>query len=252
VDALDTWCKEWKLNLNVSKCNCITFTNKRKNVINFDYSINNVKLERVNYIRDLGVILTSELSYTKHITTITPKAFRLLGFIRRNFHSAFSPSTFKRLYLMLVRPQVDYASVVWNPHHITMNQHLEKIQRRFVRYHCWRTNIVYHGSDYEHLCESIGIMTLQRRRVLTDLICFYKIINSTFDTELLQYINFRVPSRTTRDHKPFLPARSRIDVFKFSAICRMQVEFNNFSANLDTIMDFKTFKIIASNQVKCY
>ena len=250
VDALDTWCQEWKLKLNVSKCNSITFTNKRKHVINYDYSIKNVKLERVNYIRDIGVILTSDLSYTKHISTITPKAFRLLGFIRRNFHSEFSPSIFKKLYLMLVRPQVDYASVVWNPHHITLNQHLEKIQRRFVRYNCWKTSTVYHGSNYEHLCQSIGIMTLEKRRLLTDLICFYKIINSTFDTELLQYINFRVPSRTLKNQNQFIPARSRIDIFKFSAMCRMQVEFNNFSAKLDTCMDFKTFKIMVSNQLK--
>ena len=39
-----------------------------------------------------------------------------------------------RLYLSLVRPMMEYASCVWDPHEIVNIQALEKVQRRAARW----------------------------------------------------------------------------------------------------------------------
>jgi Reverse transcriptase (RNA-dependent DNA polymerase) len=56
------WCEMNKLYLNISKCKVITFSRARSTEY-FDYSLNGLILERVNDIRDLGVVL----SFEKHI-----------------------------------------------------------------------------------------------------------------------------------------------------------------------------------------
>jgi hypothetical protein len=56
LDRLGEWCRSNKFDLNAGKCKSISF---RRNMrpIEFVYSINGKALERVNEIKDLGVII---------------------------------------------------------------------------------------------------------------------------------------------------------------------------------------------------
>ena len=65
VDNITTWCREWKLDLNMDKCSTITFTNKNFFIL-YKYYINRTFLSRVNTIKDLGVILSSNVNYNTH------------------------------------------------------------------------------------------------------------------------------------------------------------------------------------------
>ena len=59
------WSQLWQKNFNVIKCYIISFT-RSKNHILFNYNMNGVPLQRVDEIRDLGVIITSSLSLKNH------------------------------------------------------------------------------------------------------------------------------------------------------------------------------------------
>lgn len=59
------WCDANGLSVNESKCKIIFFTHK-KNPNVFNYFSNGKQIERVNEIRDLGVQLDSELSFSSH------------------------------------------------------------------------------------------------------------------------------------------------------------------------------------------
>jgi hypothetical protein len=77
------WCLRWKLMLNLTKCNVISFSSK-KTIIKYDYLINNSPLTRVDKVNDLGVLFKSNFSFKEHINNIVNKSFRILGFIKRN------------------------------------------------------------------------------------------------------------------------------------------------------------------------
>ena len=49
------------------------------------YSIDNVELENVESIKDLGVIFDSHLKFELHMSEKIDKAYSILGIIRRNF-----------------------------------------------------------------------------------------------------------------------------------------------------------------------
>ena len=158
IDCLSNWCSVWKLNLNLPKCNVITFTNKKNNIL-YGYKLFGSGLLRVSHIKDLGVIICSNLCFNKHVHHTVPKAFKLLGFIKRNCLKDFKEKTLKNLYMALVRPQIDYATVIWNPNgaHKGNTACVENIQRRFIKNLCFKRNSKYHRADYPDLCRNLSL-----------------------------------------------------------------------------------------------
>ncbi|XP_055614751.1 uncharacterized protein LOC129761075 [Toxorhynchites rutilus septentrionalis] len=116
-----------------TKCKVITFT-RGMSPINHVYSINTTPLERVQSIRDLGVVSDSKLTFNEHIATITAKAFSVLGFIRRNASQFTDIYALKALFCTLVRSTLEYASPIWSPYHVAQVISIERVQRHFVRF----------------------------------------------------------------------------------------------------------------------
>ena len=56
----------------------------------------------------------------------------MLGFVRRNLREN-SKSSKEKAYKMLVRPRVEYAASIWDPHTKDQTSSIEKIQRRAAR-----------------------------------------------------------------------------------------------------------------------
>ena len=96
------------MKFNFDKCVVMNFgtsRTKRK----YEYKMNSQTLETVKHNPYLGVELTDNLKYHDHIDTITSKASRVLGFVKRNLKHC--PRTVKeRAYQTLVRPKLEYSS----------------------------------------------------------------------------------------------------------------------------------------------
>ena len=79
------------------------FTNK---------TLEGTDLKYVESIKYLGVTITSDLRWNTHVSNVCTKANRTLGFLRRNLYSC--PQEVKEAaYKGLVRPVLDYGSLVW-------------------------------------------------------------------------------------------------------------------------------------------
>ena len=81
----------------------------------------------------LGVTISQDLNWNKHINNITGKANITLGFIKRNVKTK-NASVKELAYKTLVRPQVEYASTIWSPHTKQNTQKIEMVQRRAARW----------------------------------------------------------------------------------------------------------------------
>lgn len=66
---LDSWCSTNNLKLNLSKCYVIQFS-KTKREFNYNYILNENILSKVDTIRDLGIMLCSDLSFVKHTLNV--------------------------------------------------------------------------------------------------------------------------------------------------------------------------------------
>ena len=111
INRLSEYCASNSLNLNLNKCNKITFT-KNKNVISFDYTINNVRLQVVNEVRDLGVIMDGKWCFNSHIEKIISYSLKLLGLIKINCKDFKNSKSLLSLYYAYIYSKLNFASSI--------------------------------------------------------------------------------------------------------------------------------------------
>ena len=109
------------------KCNAMTCT-RSKEPITADYILHGQVLERVESTGYLGVTIQKDGQWSEHIDSVALKGNRLLGFLRRNLRIG-SKTIKEQAYKMLVRPSLEYACTVWDPHTDVDCYKIERIQR---------------------------------------------------------------------------------------------------------------------------
>ena len=72
-------------------------------------------LQRVEYYKYLGLLISNNVSWLMHITATCSKVKQILGLLYRRFYGSACPDTLQ-LYLSMVRPHLDYACQIWDPH----------------------------------------------------------------------------------------------------------------------------------------
>ena len=113
--------------------------------------------------------------------------------VYRTFYSHASSAAFLQLYISFVKPFLEYAAPVWDPHHSTLIDKIEKVQRFALRMASKQWN-----SDYATLLAWSGLPTLQsRRRVLS--LCFFAqsihgVVHSTLPSLQLRSMDSRLRS----------------------------------------------------------
>ena len=155
------WEVLWKMKFHATKCKVITVTGKRK-PLQTEFKLHDHTLAKVTSAKYLGVTITEDLKWDTHINDICAKANRTPGFLRRNLNIG-SVSFKQQAYFTLVRPLVEYASKVWDPHTQRNIQKLEMVQRRAARYvinrHRNRSSVsdMLHGLNWQS-CKTEGRM----------------------------------------------------------------------------------------------
>ena len=196
LDNVVVWCKENGMELNVLKCQVVSF-HRGSQVRHFNYTINGASLQRVESVKDLGVYITSNLNSLDHIANTISRANSLIGFIFRSTRNFHSPNTLVCLYKSLVRPILEYGSIIWSPCQLNHIGMLDGVQDRFLRLLGVRLGFPYRGSPVDQLSAQHGLQSLHHRRRIADLVFLYKLVNGTLDCpSLLQLVDFAVPRRT--------------------------------------------------------
>ena len=86
INILGDWAEKNGMRFQPIKCNIMRLSRKRKN-IDFKYTLKGVELEKLDAIKYLGVNITSNLHWGKHVEEVCNKAFKILGLLRRNLSS---------------------------------------------------------------------------------------------------------------------------------------------------------------------
>ena len=152
-------------------------------------------LEQVECFKYLGLLLTSDLSWSPHIETACSKARKLLGMIYRRFSKHSSPDTLLHLYESIVRPHLEYASQVWDPYLQKDIKLLEGVQKFALRV-CSKN----YDNSYEDLLDTFQLPELSTRRLYLRLSLLFKIVHESYHFPP----NILIPmSSTLRYAKPY-------------------------------------------------
>ena len=115
------------MKFNVAKCHSMKVTRHPPDKqIQFDYSMLQQRLEQFQSAKYIEITITDDLNCGQHISEISSKATKTMGFLRRN--SAFAQIGTQRKLHTLVRPQHEYAAPIWHPDHETQIGQVDSCQ----------------------------------------------------------------------------------------------------------------------------
>ena len=177
LDNLQTWERKWQMSFNSDKRKVLTITNKRK-IINSNYSIHGTTLETVDEAKYLGVSIQKNLNWKPHVNNICKKANSTRGFLQRNLRKC--PSAVKeQAYKTYVRPTLEFASTVWDPHQQELVSQLKMVQRRAARFVKSYFDKKHSVTDMLH---DLQWQTRSERRAHSKSIMMYRIVHGLIQT----------------------------------------------------------------------
>ena len=143
------------------KCNIMQITRKQIERITVSCTLEGKVLDNVEKIKCLGIIITNDLKWNTHVSNICTKANRTIGFLRRNL-AACPQDVKKSAYKALVRPVLEYGSSVWDPQSIFLQDELEKVQKRAIRFAT--VSCTYESGSMTGILEQPKWESLKKRR----------------------------------------------------------------------------------------
>ena len=113
--------------------------------------------------------MSNNLKSTAQANQAASNANKKLGMLKRTFRYR-GADMWKKLYTSYVRPLLEFAIPVWNPHQIGDINILERIQHRATKIaHSLKRH------EYDERCRILNLTPLKERRIRGDLIQKFKI-----------------------------------------------------------------------------
>ena len=128
-------------------------------------------IDTQEHVRDLGVTMSSDGTFSEHIQKICLSARNMCAWILRTF-SDRSCDLMLTTWKSLVLPIVDYCSQLWCPLKKGDIQLIEDIQKAFTR------KIPHKGHDYWKRLRTLRLYSLERRRERYRIIYVWKMLES--------------------------------------------------------------------------
>lgn len=247
LGKIQNWSTTWQMILNLKKTVALTITRK-KSPLPYTYCINNHVVSTVTTYKYLGVMITSDLKWNQHITYIQKKAMQKLGYLKRTLGK--STRDIKLLaFKTYVRPLLEYASVIWDPHTAANISKLEAVQRKAARF---IFNSYNRYTSPTALLQAANLEDLSVRRYRERLKTFYLLYHQKFRMNTNAYI---VPSirRQTRSHhtKKVNDYACRTNLYQYSFFPRTTREWNLLPANVVQCENVLSFMRELKNPPEC-
>jgi hypothetical protein len=187
LDIVENWASTWLLSFNVDKCSCLNFGSNNPQ---HDYSLFGTRLPCVDEASDLGILMSSTLSFSPHCAKIASRADRMIHVVRRSIKNLTKMSLLS-IHRAVVRPLVEYATVVYCPYYVGDINRIEGVQRRMTKLLPEIRELSYH----ERLA-FLNLQTLAQRRERSDLITVWKIVHGRLDLEITDLFELPADGRT--------------------------------------------------------
>ncbi len=81
------------------------------------YTLAGVVLSHVQEAKYLGILISDELSWTKHTRMVSSKANSIIGLLHRNVYLYHCPVQLRgQAFISLIRSRLEYSATAWDPH----------------------------------------------------------------------------------------------------------------------------------------
>lgn len=167
LDKIGEWSQKWQMPFNMGKCKVMHIGHRN---LHADYTMLGSEVEKTDLEKDLGVLISSDLKFSKQCIEVEKKAQKLLGYIKRQFKYR-NKEIVLTLYNSLVRPHLEYAVQFWSP---ALRKDIDRLERVQAR----ATKLIpsIRKKGYQRRLQDLGLYTLETRRLRGQLIEVFKIL----------------------------------------------------------------------------
>ena len=237
INNISTCIKSLYLSLNSSKCKYIIASRKRQPTLpSSGLHLNGEALEHVRSYRYLGILVTETLTWSEHIQQVCSKARKLIGMMYRQFYFWTNTSVLRSIYITCIRPHLEYAAQLWDPHVKRDIQMLESVQKFACKVclKCW-------DMDYDNMLHCLDLPLLRVRRQHLKLITMFNIVNGNIVFpagifNLHQHLSQRNNSSV------FHKLHSRTNYFYFSYVPSVITVWNTLPVDIRSSSSVSVFK----------
>lgn len=160
--------------------------------------------------------------------------------IYRNFYLHSSPEFLLHLYKSLIRPQLEYCSVIWDPKVVFLKNRLMEVEKFALRM-CLK----HWNYPYSDLILLANITSLEFRRLHSKLLLLYKIIYKlSFMPEGIFVFSSCRKSTRLNHSLPLLPYSSSTYSYHFSSVLQMISLWNSLPFDPSKCDSFAHFKAL--------
>ena len=231
------------MDFNAQKCHVLHITHAR-NPLKNQYTLNDSPLPETKSHTYLGVDISTDLTWNKHVDRTCAKANRTLGFLRRNLHDC-AKKVKDMTYKTLFRPILDYCATVWDPHTQILTGRLEAVQNRAARF---VTGDYSRHSSVTAMKNELNWETLQQRRKVSRISTFREALAGRLAIPVRKAL--RPVRRVLRNSPTYIPIAANKNCYKYSFIPRTIPEWNLLPSSIIDIQNKDTFKSAVLSSIK--
>jgi hypothetical protein len=241
LEKLDSWAKKWHVDFSPPKTEELIISRKRTKPDHPPVTMRGTPIKRVPHHKHLGLTLSEDLSWNKHITEIVDKSTRRLG-IMRSLKFKLDRLSLERIYLGFIRPILEYGDIVWDSQLEVLNA-LDMVQKNAARIVVGATA----KSSTQGLYNETSWEPLSKRREFHRLMLMYKILNGKAPTYLEDLVPDTIGARThymLRNRGDLDPPATRLNVFANSFFPKAVQLWNNLGQrerSAPSVNAFKTY-----------
>lgn len=238
--SISVWADRWLVNFSPTKTEAMLISNKTDEDSIPDITFQGSIIKNVSFHKHLGVYLSSNLKWAKHIDYLCDVACKKLWALKR-LKYILDRKSLETIYLYFIRPSLEYADVLWAGVYENETLKLNAIEIEAMRCVTGATA----RSNIAKLWEDSGWASLSERRDIHCLLSLFKILMGPGPGYLKALIPQTVGERThypLRTQENLSTPFTRLDIFKRSFIPRSLNLWNNLDLSIRQSASIVIFK----------
>ena len=200
LENIYEWLGRNSLNSNLEKTKCMVRKNKYCDSKSLNIVINNNVVENVAEFEYLGVIIDTNLSFSRHCEYVAKKVSKKVSFLSR-MGKFLSTRTKLLVYKTIIAPHFAYCPTIMYMFSNNEFHTLQVIQSKVLRsiLSCDRYTRV------SGMLENLKVLSVKQSVMLNVFIFIYKLLNNMLPKHMLEFCTFvfNIHDYNTRDHQNF-------------------------------------------------
>ena len=228
-DDIVAWTHNNSMVLNKSKSKYMVFSRKNENFAT-RLKLEGEEMEKVNMMIHLGIWITNDLTWNKHISELCKRAYARIKLLTKLKYVGVEIEELVNIYCLFIRSLTEYCSTAFHSSlTIILTNKIEAIQKT-----CLRIILGVMYVSYDSALEMCGLQPLHIRREHRSLQFALKCIKHKRNKKIFP-LNPSTDTHLLRHREKFQVNRARTQIYKNSAVPYLQRRLNDHFEQLDTL-----------------